>query len=401
MFFISFFFCLADCSFSSAAERSDYISNKVDITKNEETGEYTYTYELYGTGGFQYNSFVLPKEMADDTAYIITINRSGVPIYIKPTSNNEMWSYWDNSSNFVTTAKEGGGDGCRASLYNKTTKTWSELKDYTGVGYSLDHFMHPNYVLECSGVNLYYVTNLQGRDVFGWKFIKKSYSLLKPPVMFTYPEVEYVENVGFRVYMDTFYNFDYSDDIASIVSDFFGLAYWYYDESGNHQYGNYTDVFESISVQDDGEGLYYFDLKFGEHLPLEFKTSGKTYRILFYFDNSTIYHHKEFEGFGEPYTNLKTLFRVPIYFRFNSSTGLDLVDKDGNKIENKPVEPVPSSSPEVPKTPDPLQDALNEQTNAIKENTEVQKNIFQQIIELPRQDCGNACRRYKVYIYTT
>lgn len=34
-----------------------------------------------------------------------------------------------------------------------------------------------------------------------------------------------------------------------------------------------------------------------------------------------------------------------------------------------------------------LGNTINDQTNAIKENTETNKNIFQKIIELPRSNC--------------
>ena len=402
LYLFLFLFCSIFC-FSSPAfaetetTRQDYISNKIDVTKNEETGEYIYTYTIYCQGNPYIGSFVLPQDMAEDNAHIITITYAGTPIYIKPTSNNEMWSCWDTSqrANFITTSKRNGGDGCKVRTYNADTKIWSDFTDYTGNGYPLDYFMHPNCVISCVGVNLFYVTNLMGRDMLGGPaFFKQSYAKLKPPMTFTYPEIEYIPNDGFRVYMDTFYNYDFTNDLASIVSDLSGFGYWYYDEGGLQKYGDYTDIFENVKIVDDGDSGYHFDLKFGEQLPLEFKTSGKTYRIQFYLTNSTVYHHKDFESFGEPLVNLSTLYSIRMYYRFSSS-GLEQVDRDGNVIGGN----TPMPSPDITPTPDVLQEAINEQTNAIKENTEVQKNIFQQIIELPRENYRIINKWFKISIF--
>ena len=60
------------------------------------------------------------------------------------------------------------------------------------------------------------------------------------------------------------------------------------------------------------------------------------------------------------------------------------VDKDGNPLETEPTPELPEPDKTVEAIED-LNNSINNQTEAIKEQTEVSKNIFQQIIELPRQ----------------
>lgn len=56
------------------------------------------------------------------------------------------------------------------------------------------------------------------------------------------------------------------------------------------------------------------------------------------------------------------------------------VDENGNPTD--PAQPLPTKDP-MEQAVEDLNQKTEEQTNAIKENTEVNKNIFQQIIELP------------------
>ncbi len=197
----------------------------------------------------------------------------------------------------------------------------------------------------------------------------RQYSMYRDYDWLQVPRLTYLVGKGFRIYLNDFHNDTYLDsNDQCTVNRFISRLELTINNSIGECLVNGVNVLQYRDVEKDSSGRYYVDCLFGDFMPF-INTITEDYKIGL---DVVLRSNRQFSG--DPYILTTDFDDISVWrYQYNANNGAGvLVDF------NEGVDPTPSPSPTP--TLEPTPDKTEE---AIKEQTEVSKNIFQQIIELP------------------
>lgn len=355
-------------------------------TYDEENRLYIIKYRRYGVTGLMEGEIKLPSDMKEEKNWSIMLRNDGVLSYFYFKSPNINQSY-----KFILEYGKGAyGDSCSIfgrqdaserefyyRNYDFENETWGGDNrvrfDYSLQNYGTDKFYMPNNVITTNGVR-----------VVVTKQLEVDYQVANKQQMFKSPHMKILVNKGFRLYLNDFFTFSDVTDDGTLLAELSALKFTSYEMNSKIYYSEAVDVLQYREVEEDSEGNKYIDLLYDDFLQY-FQTTSGDYLIGIRSDLTCLYLYNGFGSLSTSYDirlyKFKSVYQSMDFFRYkyDAETGIGElipVDENGNPIN--PAEPQP--------TPDLTQQAIKEQTDAIKEQTEVSKNIFQQIIELPRKN---------------
>ena len=203
------------------------------------------------------------------------------------------------------------------------------------------------------------------------------YQLLKTNQFFISPTMKYRVNEGFRLILNDFYGFTAQEEKRELIASLTGLKLIIYNNDTGQELLSDFNILSYKDVQQLEDGQYYIDIDFKDVMPF-MNTIDAEYTV-FIISNLQVSSISSYtENYPSHLREVITNYQSLDYFRYIYRGGSGILietDKDGNIINPDDPDPTP--------TPDAMQEAINDQTDAIKENTEVNKNIFQEILELP------------------
>jgi len=357
---------------------SRYLHRDVKLIDDETYLQYSfYTYDGYHEGKVKlpvnwdyYTIFYYNNEIYCFRSYDCALVRRG---------NNKGFSL----KNYITS---------QITTYDFTNDKWNSIRSFSGYW---DLQITPNDILYNKGMNL---KCLDEND----KNISVDYSLLTNYQELMYPQLEYINLDGFKLHLHDFYT--KSIDHEPIYRNELTHVYLnVYDLNSKMYKLQMVDVleYEEVKEMTSTSGLTkYIDIGFKNLLSFMQDSDGDyLIGIASSLDSTILSSHVT--GSTSSYWYFPTLYTSEIYVRFqyNSTTKVGTIIKTDS--EGNPLEP---SNPDTPSQDDRFSEAINnqtqkieeqtnairdqtqkieDQTNVIKENNETNKNIFQQIIELP------------------
>lgn len=388
LFILSFIIILlfsCFCSVKAESTSSQDVYRFVNVTKEENKNNYILDYRVYLNTGLFSGKINIPKNLYDTEHWFISIFGNGEIRYFNCVTDLEpsMFVFIDSQSS--TAYHAGSSDGRKVipfsyRVYNEETRTWSEQSAsttswiYTGSKYPL----HPNNILFVNNFGVKYCANQSSCEN------SADYSFGCDNQWFVSPELKYMVDNGFKLYLNDFIDFSISDDNyinTAIVESLYLTVYNI--KTGTYEHENFN-LIDYTDIQQDADGNYYVDILFNDLLTYMNKEDGD-YLIFIASTLRSSYYSHAFDiipPLQRNFYNFHTKYQSGDYWRYkyfsDIGSGL-LVSIDNPDISEPPPE-------EKNETADAIKDQtqkIEEQTDAIKENTEVNKNIFQQIIELP------------------
>lgn len=276
-------------------------------------------------------NYIIFRDLKSGLIYLYIVPDTSVYIDADPLSNNaEYLSTYDRSLQFKT--------------YRLSSDKWEFKFSTNSVGLrSVDH--KDNFEFLYNTVPIYKGSNLS--------------SILYNKNPFEFPFVSNYESLSSGNFQDLFVNFGSFDTVQPV-----GLSIWRINDNydtllfkldGTHSYPIYGSNF--LFQTNSNEFFYRISQSF---LGITFENDVK-YRLVL--DNC--------ESFNSSY-----------YYVFNSYNftvgGLTEIDTNQQNYNNL-MNNLDKNSQQIINSNKETQNKLNEQTNAIKENTETNKNIFQKI----------------------
>lgn len=370
---------------------------------------YKYSYRIFTVNGLLQGEFYLPSTMYNNDIWIVSVGNDGVLYYWNKISSN-------SSETLYLNRRYTGTDGRLSSSFTKTsdylkidryiydfeTDTWGSVKSINSdSAYGL--LTINNTPFGPDNILITKNCSIMGHDRRGDGNLA-SYIVMRDNKRLKTPTLVYYPDTGFRLYLNDFIPYDSNDyedlNLGYSTVDTVSILFAIYDMD-NHEYilNNY-----SLQLQDiDDEGNYYIDLPFYDGTTLASNIrymvdNGGDY-LLFFGTNLT--NNKCVDGMNSSAFTVTTLYNSLDYFRFkyytSSGSGiLTSVYADGTEKPNQNG----SGGDETETTDNQTANAINnlnnsinnqttkieETTNAIQEQTEVQRNIFQKILDLPRSN---------------
>lgn len=357
----------------------------------DENGQHVYDCRIYNYGGIKNFSFILSEELNNRSSYFVTISANKeLAYYYIADGTNKFKVFTDWQGDFKLMANSGSRRNIIKLVYNFDTNQWSKSGEtnvwmsYGGGGFGNKFFANDIVLQANCTIELWESESSNNRvnyDLF------RRYNVFKSPTMKQLSD-------GFRVYLNDFVS-SAGTSTDTIVEDFSltGLSLTVHDLISDTRLSSNFDVLGYTDVQQDDEGRYYIDLKFSDfsylHPPMDadimiFLTSTLQENVFAHaFDNVS----------NKIWYTMATKYQSLDYWRYKYSadSGVGLlveVYPDGTE------KPKPDNPDNPEPEPDPNQNVVNaisglgtsidEQTNAVKENTETQKSILQKIIDIPR-----------------
>lgn len=356
------------------------------------------TYRLFNGGGKQEGSFTIPDEMYQSKYWVLFVDSSNNVYFLKPEIDDSRTRFdiWPNgASKFDCWYYRETYEKTYTSIWNADTQSWSEFTLSKGTNLTFSNAdISPNSFLYTHNVPVYYRNSTWGTAYTYDNFI--DYRVLRNPSLV-------YSNGGsdsyFRYWQGDFHTDYYSNDYYELTSSI-NKIYFYAIDLSTNQY-----VYDGLVISDKIEefsqdGNYYFDVNLDGLLPqLTFKSGN--YLISF----ATIMNSNKHSTWATALTSsnfyFNTLYTTIGYWRFqyNASTKTGTLvptDSEGNPTNPGGGEdnPTPEEDPNkgVIDGLGNVQNSIDKQTEAIEEQTEVNKNIFQQLLDLPRQAYSNVLR---------
>lgn len=323
--------------------------------------------------------------------YLRNGNRQGT-IYLTEEMYNRKWVlfYFSGSLIYRTNYNEGNfsafnlelsgsrGDyftllpsslGVRDYIYDFDNNSWS---DYSLRSFELIYNLEG--IFDKKDCDVLYGNSVSWSTYHDWRYLKT-------------PEMR-VASDGFRLHLKDFHD-NITGDEASLytVDTLSGLGLFVYDFNNKQYLTENLDLLSASEVKMATDGTYYIDIPFSllsyinkvncdyliSVIPiLDARVKSASLPSIFY-DNVFKY-------------NPVCYWR----YQYHSDTGtggLVSTDSEGNPLKPDEAQPEPDKTVEafenLKNSIAEQNKKLEEQTEAIKENTETNKNIFQQIIDLP------------------
>lgn len=383
-----------DISLQSSVYEDGQVARKVIFYGlDEETNTYGIFYRIFNEGGLCERTVHIPADLYNKEHWFLFYASSVKKLvfgYIDTTVDFPVMNmYRPNAIRFELVSDSGT---CYVSEYSFETDTFGDFRRLTSRGY--DEKVNANDFIYCKNVVIQMVSKAN---------VPYTSSFFTDYQTFKCPEMKYMTDKGVRLYVNDFHG---STDITStyeVINALQSLDFAVLDLNNNNNTLTALNLLTYSDLQQDEDGRYYIDLLFEDLLPyfntinadlvLTLVTNLKSTKVVYAMDDTL------------RVWDMVTYFQSADYWRYqyyaDSGAGL-LVPSDAEGNPTNPDggdEPTP---PEKNETADAINNqtqkieeqtnAINnqtqkieEQTDAIKENTETNKNIFQQIIELPRQ----------------
>lgn len=364
----------------------------------QETDTYLFSYRIYTPNGLKEGSLHIPATAYNSNKWYLRYNSNDtVAIIVDTTSSSVRTLYfraYNNDNYYYTYSKTGWTMGnYKYWVKQKNSDVFTDGGSYTGE-FKIGEIVTPQSILYMKNMTFEYVDYPSGNS-----FTSQDSAILENRVLKT-PSLIYYTGTGFRLYLNEFEPYDsteYQDlEIDYSTIDTVKLYFSVYDLNNK----TYTTQLTEKELQDyDEEGNLYVDILFSD-LPYMNRLDGD-YILFFatYLTNTRAYNNSSF--------NFITRYDTLDYWRYtyyaDSGAGiLRAVYEDGTEKPNQDntstVEP--SQDDKTVSAIDKQTVKIEEQTQAIEENTEVQRNIFQSILDLPRSNYPRFIRYVKVYFYT-
>lgn len=192
---------------------------------------------------------------------------------------------------------------------------------------------------------------------------------------------------GFRLYLGDFYGHGYDMDTMDVVYSLSNVVCIIKEINTSTEYIRDNDILSYRDVEQDSNGNYYIDLLFSDYLSelhnqsgdylIEFVPCLNGYQHIKYFDT--------YDGFDTVTKFVTFDFYRYEYFASSGAGILKAVYEDGTlkPVQDEETEEEKKDS-QTAEAIDKQTEKIEEQTNVIIEQTEVQRNIFQSILDLPR-----------------
>lgn len=359
-----------------------YIINK---GYNTEKSGYEIQYDVYTHRGRQEGTVYVPSEYYDLDHWFLFLWGDVICIATNSKSVSSSDTVYCTFEHFDSTRWSLGYYKNNASTnnwlgykcYSFKNDTWSLFNQGDYNLYVTKEGVSINSIIYSKNVDIKYGGSVSSSKAYDWQELKT-------------PDMKLVQGTGFRVYLNNFHGATIIDDETEIINSLTNLYLYVYDFNNKGYLTEELDLLGLSEVHQDDEGNYYYDILF-DTLSYMNKVNGDYLVSVVPFLSST----KHFTSLSTTY-DVITKYQPVCYWRYQyySSSGTGMLvptDSEGNPIN--PDEP-------QPELPDPTIEAIGglnnsiseqtnvikDQTNAIKEQTETNKNIFQQIIELPREN---------------
>lgn len=352
-------------------------------------------YHIFNKSGLQEGYFVLPKGFYDFSNFFITCDSNGVlRYYYTSNSSTTNWYIRTGGTDFSITPDGNSKNSFSYYEYDKETDSWGDR--ITPFEYLNLSSFSANDVIYSKNANIYLCDNFPSK---GMNY-SCDISLLRDFGEFLVPDLKYVVGTGFRIFLNDYNAFTTTTDVSTKFGQLKNLSVTVYDINSKQYMTENLDILQHCEILQDKDGNGYIDLPFSTYFQY-MNTISADFLIVIASNFRSFTDAKAFSGASNSsafvqtvdYPNLR-LFR----YKYWADTGSGLLietDADGNPKD-------PSQSLDPPKT-DPNQGVIDavgglgssidnqtqkieEQTNAINDLNETNKNIFQKIIELPRSN---------------
>lgn len=350
---------------------------------DEASDSYVFNYHVYMQNGLNEGTLSLPSNLYNNKRWFLRLSNNGLLEYaISPVE-----TLYICGSYFYKSVSDSRSTNLTEYIFRGGN--WEE-------GLMQDHslnYHHPNSYLYLKNVNIIFAYK-QNPAFCSSLLNMQDNSSLKCPKMSLLP------STAIRVDLNDFVGSTVITSVHETINSLSSIKLKVYDLNNNKNVVfssdnvlSYSDVQQNLSTKE-----YYIDLKFSDYLT--FLTNGDGDYLLEIV--TSLNSQKHMVGFGDiTYADFKTSYTATTYARYkhsvNSNTGVLIgSDSEGGEISGGGNEGGETGEDKDDKTAEAIKNQTNainnqtqkieEQTNAIKENTETNKNIFQQIIELPRQN---------------
>ena len=384
-------FCLlflSNCVQAKESSQDVYNYSRV----RQEGDIYYVDYVRYNIGGKHAGTLKLTKEMYEYPSWLLFVRDNGGVIYyaLKDVSTSQVGGFtvfhdynpdmlYFGGCNFDT----GKTVNWYSYTYDFENKTWGSLTNYSGWYTRMRSSLTTWYpradcIIMTKNCTLKF-NNKQSVGGIDYPFAKRDQFLVSP-------EMKYLVGRGFRLYLNDFNWFVDNQESGTLTGSLSSLVLNIYDFKTHTDTTQKLNILDNYEIQTDEEENSYIDILFTDLLSyLSIVDGDFLVSVISVLDTNYLY-----SGFNDYNSSVRDCYRTKTkyssidYWRYkhDSQTGAGILlpsDFEGNT-------PDPSPTP----TSDPVKDAITDQTqkiedqtNSIKENTEVSKNIFQQIIELP------------------
>lgn len=360
---------------TTAGKAYDYFDEiGYDSLKNA----YEIRYRKYSFNGVDEGTFYISGDIykGDNSYYIFIRNNGSLGLYLLDRPDLFSFTYEKHVNTWYFGRGEDWGMNLSYYIYNSDTEQFEIYEEYKNTRFTMNF----NTFIERIIYSNHDITVYPFGDDKSAHF---SYNVLKSQDVLVVPKLKYMPMSGFRFYLNDFYgqtieleNGSYVDRVLS------NLRFYLYDFQNKRYLMENIDVLELRDVEKDSEGRYYIDILFSD-LPASIRVEDGDYLLGF---TTLLKNTKNFYvNYGVDYAVNEKVYVDTSFYRFHyySSSGSGiLIDSNENGDEDyTPPEPDPNEG--VINAIGGLGDSINNQTEAIKENTETNKNIFQKIIELP------------------
>lgn len=362
---------------------------------NNETDRYEITYRIYNASAKHEGVASIPSNIYNKNQWILLLNANN-QLVIYNFYKWDVGSYYfrlvDNHYNLTrgTDVTNARNDQWTIYTYNSSTDTWTSSVPPNNniISYNKED-INPNAVIYAKGVGLnYYIDGTRN----------KGYSTLRSNRVLEVPVLKLLPDWGFRLYLNDFYTQVYENDTYYETLALTSVQCIVYDYNQQSYVTQDSDILASYEVEGDAENGYYIDIPFSEYFTY-MNTLDGDYLIAFAPYLNDVIHY-------EVYGNSTAFDFQSVYYSLDyaryvyySDLGVGIlrqVNDDGSLKEGEAAIPTTEElaeqlarEEEERKEREKEQarlDAINGVTNAVEEQTEVQRNIFQSILDLPRSN---------------
>lgn len=354
----------------------------------DSSGNHIFKYRTYlSTGKFE-GTVAVSESLYNSSHWFLVISKNlGSYPYIYTPSTETLYM---SKSNFYDSASMSKTLNVRAYFLNDSGWVYASNLPYLN-----ESFIEPNSFIYCKNVSIHFA---QPKNVTLTNTLQNRQENEK----LICPKPSLLGSLAIRYDLNDFAGSTTIDLIKEQIRSLTSVKVYVYDLNNNKNLVfsdknvlAYTDVQQNLST-----GEYYIDLKFSDYL--NFMQDGDGDYLVKLSLSLTSQKHLTSYGDNTDF-DTTTLYTSVTYARYkyfanSKSDMLIFCDNEGNEMSGGGTsggDNTGGDDKEEDKTAEAINNQTNainnqtqkieEQTDAIKENTETNKNIFQQIIELPRK----------------
>lgn len=360
----------------------EYVFREViDNGYDSETDTYSFDYRVYISSGLCEGTVYIPSSIYNYENWALWIN-GGVPNLLVSTSGSSFL-YVRKYQNETRLVFDSFGNvylkNFRYYVYDNSTNTWTlSSSGSQSVFRTSFSNIQPNSIIYKK--NMYINYSLSSDNTLSDTLMRINPHLARTNLRLT--------NDSIRFYLGDFHGATYELDTVTEIRNLISILFTVRDLNTSENIIGYENLLSYRDIEQDENGNYYIDVLFGNYLNSLQVGNGdyliSVCPILRISDHYNIFGDSTF-------FDMTTLYETFDFYRYqyyeSSGTGLLVpVDAELNPINSSPVIDEPIEENENDNTVNAINElnsSIEEQTNAIVESIGVQRNIFQQIVDLP------------------